>query len=410
MNIRIDQGVKPKPVSTRVHMQRIEILRWLLLIVAASLCIALPRTGYAHTLGEGYIFIDVTDSSLSGWVEVTLTDLDAALGLDSDGDGKVSGDEQLTNLDRIRDYVFGRVSIGDASNDYTLDFIDHEVRNVPLSSYLLMHFTTDRQQVPDTLRVGYRLLFDVDPLHRGFLVINSNGKTDIVDTGEGVTLIFSPTRVEQELDLTRLSAWASFVDFLKHGVWHIWIGFDHVLFLIALILPAVLRRRETRWEPVSSFRQAIWNVVKIVTLFTIAHTITLTLATLDVVRMPGRLVEAVIAASVVIAALNNIYPIIRERIGWVVFAFGLFHGFGFASVLQDLTSNATNLAADLAGFNIGVEIGQLVIILAAFPLLFFIRSNRAYPRLLLPVGSFVIALLATGWLVERVANVEFMPV
>ncbi len=390
--------------------EKYRALRWLIPLILGSLVVALPRPGWAHTLGEGYIFIDVTNSSLSGWVEITLTDLDAALDLDGNGDGKISDEEQLANLERIRDYVFERVAIGDANRDYTLEFTGREVRNVTLSPYLMLHFATNVQQVPDTLQIDYRLLFEVDPRHRGFLVINSNGKSGIADTGEGVTLIFSPTNTTQELNLTRLSAWTSFVDFLKHGVWHIWIGFDHVLFLIALILPSVLLRKGTHWEPVSEFRQAIWNIVKIVTLFTIAHTITLTLATLDLVRMPGRLVEAVIAASVIIAALNNIFPIIRERIGWVVFAFGLFHGFGFASVLRDLTSNATNLAADLAGFNIGVEIGQIVIILAAFPLLFFIRSKRIYPRLLMPVGSFVIALLALGWLVERVANVEFMPV
>lgn len=410
MNTDKSLGACPTTMKIRACLEKIKNLQWLALFVAATLIVTVPRPGLAHTLGEGYIFIDVTETSLSGWVEVTLTDLDAALGLDSDKDGKVSEDEQLANLDRIRDYVFGRVDIGDQYRDYALVFTDHEIRNVPLSPYLMMHFTTNERQIPDTLRIAYRLLFDNDPQHRGFLVINSNGKSGIVDTGEGVTLIFSPTNNEQELDLTRLSAWTSFVDFLKHGVWHIWIGFDHVLFLIALILPSVLLRKDTRWEPVSGFRQAIWNVVKIVTLFTIAHTITLTLATLDVVRVPGRLVEAVIAASVVIAALNNIFPIIQKRIGWVVFVFGLFHGFGFASVLQELTSNATNLAADLAGFNIGVEIGQLVIILAAFPVLFLLRSNRAYPRLLLPVGSLVIALLAAGWLVERVANVDFMPV
>lgn len=364
----------------------------------------------AHTLGEGYIFIDVSDTSLSGWVEITLTDLDDALDIDDNGDGKVSEGEVLSNLERTQDYVFERVGIGDGDRDYILEFAGHDIRNVMLSPYLIMKFRVDEEQIPDILQIEYRMLFDVDPMHRGFLVIGSNGKGGVVDKGEDVTLIFSPARVGQSIDLTRLSPWVSFVDFLKHGIWHIWIGFDHILFLVALILPSVMFRQEARWEPVEGFRHAMWNVVKIVTLFTIAHTITLTLASLELVKMPGRLVETVIAASVVVAALNNIFPVIQKRIGWVVFLFGLFHGFGFASVLQDLTSNATNLAADLAGFNIGVEIGQVVIILIAFPVLFALRSTRAYPRVLLPIGSFVIAALALGWLVERVANLEFMPI
>lgn len=379
-------------------------------LLTLSLFIAGLQPAAAHSLGEGYIFIDVSDTSLSGWVEITLTDLDEALGIDDNGDGKVSEGEVLGHLERLQDYVFERVSIGGRDRDYFLEFTGHEFRNVPLSPYLMMNFRVDEQRIPDVLQIEYRMFFDMDPMHRGFLVVGSNDKGGVVDTGEDVTLIFSPTRVRQAIDLTRLSPWVSFVDFLKHGIWHIWIGFDHILFLIALILPSVLFRQEARWEPVEGFRHAMWNVVKIVTLFTIAHTITLTLASLELVRMPGRLVETVIAASVVVAALNNIFPVIRQRIGWVVFLFGLFHGFGFASVLQDLTSNATNLAADLAGFNIGVEIGQIVIILIAFPVLFMLRSTRVYPRVLLPVCSFVIAAFALGWLVERVANLEFMPI
>ncbi|MBT8103727.1 MAG: HupE/UreJ family protein [Gammaproteobacteria bacterium] len=390
--------------------RRIKLTRWLGLLLTLCIVIACPRQLFAHSLGEGYLFIDVSDSSLSGWVEITLTDLDAALSIDGDSDGKVSEEEMLANFERVRGYVFEHVGIGTGDREYELEFTNYELRNVALSPFLMMHFRTIERQIPDVLHIQYRMLFDIDPQHRGFLVISSNEKGGIVDTGEGVTLIFSPTKTEQDIDLTRLSPWVSFVDFLKHGVWHIWIGFDHVLFLVALILPSVLIRQDARWEPVGEFRQAIWNVVKIITLFTVAHTVTLTLAALDLVRVPGRLVEAVIAASVIIAALNNIFPVIRERIGWVVFLFGLFHGFGFASVLQDLTSNATNLAADLAGFNIGVEIGQLAIMLVVFPLLFVFRSKYVYRQVLLPVGSFVIAVLAAGWLVERVADLEFMPI
>lgn len=390
--------------------RKIQYARCVQFLCVFIILVTCPRQLLAHSLGEGYIFIDVSDTSLSGWVEITLTDLDAALGIDNNSDGKVSEVEMTTNLDRIRSYVFDRVGIGEEQRDYKLRFTDHELRNVNLSRYLMLKFETDENQVPDVLRIQYRMLFDVDSMHRGFLVINSNGKSDFVNTGEGVTLIFSPQKTEQELDVTRLSAWTSFLDFLKHGIWHIWIGFDHVLFLIALVLPSVLVWRNSRWEPVSDFRHAMWNVVKIVTLFTIAHTITLTLATLNLVQLPGRFVEAIIAASVVVAALNNIFPVIGKRIGWVVFLFGLFHGFGFASVLQDLTSNATNLAADLAGFNIGVEIGQLAIILVAFPLFFMFRVSPAYRRGLVPIGSLLIAVLALAWLVERVANLEFMPI
>ncbi len=390
---------------------RFSKLRRCLLPLALSCFALLPSPPvFAHALGEGYIFIEVSDDSLSGWVEITLTDLDNAIGLDANGDGKVSEDEMLAEMGRIREYVAERVSIGDGARAFDLEFTDHELRRVPISPFLILNFETGETRIPDVLQIGYRMLFEKDSRHRGFLVVSANAKSDFVNTGEGVALIFSPSKTEQDIDLMRLSAWTSFVDFLRHGIWHIWIGFDHILFLVALLFPAVLVREGARWQPVSNFREAMWNVVKVVTLFTVAHTITLTLAAMGLVKVPGRLVEAVIAASVIVAALNNVFPFIRRHIGWVVFLFGLFHGFGFASVLQELSENAANIAADLAGFNIGVEIGQLAIVAVAFPLLYSLRSSRAYTGVMVPAGSLLIGLLAFGWLVERVANLQFMPI
>jgi hypothetical protein len=180
--------------------------------------------------------------------------------------------------------------------------------------------------------------------------------------------------------------------------------------LLALILPAVLIRHEGRWQGVQDFGPAMWKVVKIVTLFTIAHTITLSLAALGLVSVPSRVVESVIAASVIIAALNNVYPLLHNYLGFVVFGFGLFHGFGFASVLTHLITNRSNLVVDLLGFNVGVELGQIGIILFAFPLLYAIRHTGAYLRVLVPVGSLGIAALALGWLLERALELDLMPV
>lgn len=383
--------------------------RHLVFILFLCAILFVPARASAHTLGEGYIFINVSDTSLTGWVDISLPDLDGVLGLDTDTDGKVSEAEALANMDRIRDYIGKRISLGDGERLYDIEFTDYEIRRVQITPFLVLNFKTQEKVIPDVLRVGYELLFDEDSQHRGFLVVWTNTKMDFTNSGEDVALIFSPGDAQQDIDLTRLSVWTSFIDFLKHGIWHIWIGFDHILFLIALLLPAVLSRHNGAWEPAENFRQAAWKVITIVTLFTLAHTITLSLAALGLVRIPGWIVEAVIAASVVVAALNNLFPIIRRRIGWVVFLFGLFHGFGFASVLQDLSSNAANLAADLAGFNIGVEIGQLAIVLVVFPVLFISRTTRTYSRVVVPVGSLLIAALALGWFVERVAGLEFMP-
>ena len=124
-----------------------------------------------------------------------------------------------------------------------------------------------------------------------------------------------------------------------------------------------------------------------VTAFTLAHSLTLSLAVLDLVHLPARWVECGDCATVLLGALNNLRPVIVHRRWAVAFVFGLVHGFGFASVLADLGLHGANLALSLVGFNCGVEIGQLVIVLAVLPLAFLLRHTLLYRHAFMPAGS-----------------------
>ena len=201
------------------------------------------------------------------------------------------------------------------------------------------------------------------------------------------------------------------MDYAQEGVWHIWIGFDHILFLLSLLLPAVLiwqPKPVALWLPVERFRAAFFDVLRIVTAFTVAHSITLSLATLGYVTLPSRVVESAIAASVVLAALNNVFPMFQGRRWAVAFAFGLIHGFGFASVLADLGLPQQALALALVGFNIGVEAGQLAIVAVFLPLTFLLRSTKFYRQGVRVGGSLLIAALAAVWLAERALNLKIL--
>jgi hypothetical protein len=197
------------------------------------------------------------------------------------------------------------------------------------------------------------------------------------------------------------SAGRAFAEYLKTGVWHIWSGIDHLLFLVSLLLPAVLRRRGGQWEAAPLARPAFFNILKVVTAFTLAHSVTLSLAALDVVRLPSRLTESVIAASIVVAALNNIVPKVTEGRWRIAFAFGLLHGFGFASVLADMGLPPGARAVSLVAFNVGVELGQLVVVAALMPVAYAIRATAFYRHAVMRWGSSVIAGLAFVWLVQR---------
>jgi hypothetical protein len=253
---------------------------------------------------------------------------------------------------------------------------------------------------PTQLAIDYRLFADLDPQHRGLLKLSAQGATR--------SAVLGPHAPLQRFELAAPSRWTQFADYTREGVWHIWIGLDHILFLLSLLLPSVLVRDaiRRRWQPVARFHEAFVDVLKVVTAFTLAHSVTLSLAVLGVIELPSRLVESVIAASVVAAALNNLWPLVVGRLWMVAFGFGLVHGFGFASVLADLGLPRDALAVALVGFNVGVELGQLAIVVAFLPLAYALRRSSFYRRWVMVGGSIVIALVASLWLVERAFAVQ----
>jgi len=190
---------------------------------------------------------------------------------------------------------------------------------------------------------------------------------------------------------------------VAEGVHHIADGTDHVLFLVSLLLVSVWRRDAgaSRWSPREDARSVLTEVLRLVTAFTVAHSITLGLAAYGVLTPPSRWVESLIAASVLVAALDNLWPLLRGPRWAVVFAFGLVHGFGFAGAMQDLGLSAQALAWPLLGFNIGVELGQLMLVAAVLPVAFWLRRMPAYRWAVVAPASAAIAALALIWLIER---------
>ena len=246
-------------------------------------------------------------------------------------------------------------------------------------------------------------MFDTDPEHRGFLVIEHYWQQGKFENEGLVSLTFEPSQTTQTLDLTEGSMWTGLLSLTKLGVHHIWIGIDHILFLVVLLLPSVLRRKEEGrgWEPREKFRSSLWEVCKIVTVFTLAHSVTLSLAALDIARLPERLVESAIALSIAIAALDVLVPIFRKKILLVVGLFGLFHGFGFAFVLGEMGISGSKMALSLLGFNVGVELGQLGIVCVIFPLLFMMRLSLLYTRFAVYAGAAAAIFVSVYWFIER---------
>ncbi len=372
--------------------------RWLSLLLGAAL---LPAA-WAHKPSDSYLSVKTDGSAVvEGRWDIALRDLDFAIGLDADGDGRITWGEVRTRHAEIARYATARLQLQADGQPCTVQVGAQLVDEHTDGAYTVLPLRWTCAAAPRQLGLDYTLFADLDPQHRGLLNLEVSGATR--------TAVLGPQAPRQSFDLARAaSGWTQLLDYLREGVWHIWIGFDHILFLLSLLLPAVGLWVARRWRPVERFSQAFWDVLRIVTAFTVAHSVTLSLAALGLVTLPSRLVESCIAASVVLAALNNVWPVFHGSRWMVAFGFGLIHGFGFASVLVDLGLPQGALALALLGFNLGVELGQLAIVAAFLPLAFLLRRSGFYRRVVLLGGSLAIAVLAMVWLVERVFELKLL--
>jgi hypothetical protein len=369
------------------------------LLVALMMFALLPAQ--AHKPSDSYLTLSVKGQQVSGQWDIALRDLDFALGLDRNGDGELTWDEIRVQHQLIAAYARERLALSTDKGECPLAVGEQLIDNHTDGAYTVLRLTATCPAPVEALTVNYRLFAGIDPQHKGLLKLEHEGLTS--------TAIFSPDRARQSLPLASPSRWTQFRDYVQHGVWHIWIGFDHILFLLSLLLPAVMMPAATKQAQTmqAALFTTFLDVLKVVTAFTLAHSLTLTLASLHVLSLPSRWVESAIAASVALAALNNLWPLFRGRRWVAAFVFGLVHGFGFAGVLADLGLPQSALVLSLFGFNVGVEIGQLAIVGVFLPLAFVLRKTWFY-RQLLTTGSALIVMIAAVWLVERAFDLKVL--
>ncbi len=360
---------------------------------------SLSLAAFAHKPSDSYLSLTPRDGGWTARWDIALRDLEYAIGLDGNGDGAITWGELRVRESAVVHYALEHLTLraGDSTcpaRPGAMQVVEHSD-----GAYAVLDFALD---CPATgaQTLDYRLFFALDPSHRGLLRVDASTGTE--------TTVLSPDQPQHLLNAAPASGWQQFASYWKEGVWHIWIGFDHILFLLALLLPAVLWWEDGRWRPATALRSVLLETAGIVTAFTLAHSLTLTLAVLGVVDLPSRLVETVVALTVVLAALNNLFPVVTTRRWSLAFGLGLIHGFGFASALRDLGLPSNALALALAGFNLGVETGQLAIVAAVLPLAFALRQTWLYRRLALPVGSAAVALLALVWCLERGLNINLL--
>ena len=402
--------------------------------LALMLTIALAGPAGAHKSSDAYLQLERVPAGISLRVDVALRDLDVALDLDANADGRLTWGEIRTAWPAVDAYVRSRVRVSGCELQPASPALETRIDGVYAALVL-----TATCNVPAEPVIRYTLLGDVDPTHRGIARIDVPGQPPLLRVFEpsrpaaldaaaapapsaapavtpdaaavaaAAAAAIKPAQVAGSTVSVATGEPASEAHgFLREGIHHIVTGYDHVLFLLCLLLPSVMRRTPEGWRPVDRLSQAVWPVVGIVTAFTVAHSITLALAAMKWVSLPPSFIEPAIAVTIILAALDNLRSIFHGRRVIVTFLFGLIHGFGFAGVLAELNLPTAQFAWALLQFNLGLELGQLLIVGVAASLLFALRRGSQYPAWAIRGGSVAAIAIGVLWFVERTANVSLM--
>lgn len=369
---------------------------WLFLCVGLALLWARPAA--AHKPSDSYLVLDTSHGDVSGHWDLALRDLDRVLTLDADGDGDLTWGELRTREAELDKAVLGGLTLLREGKVCSLaagplELVEHSdgrYARLPLSTRCPEPSGMDA----DAYTLRYDFFFDLDPQHRSVIFV----RTGTIEQ----TFVLGADKRELALEAAASTPTKGSWALIEEGVGHILSGLDHVLFLLALLLPSVLRRSGQQETTGLPLRSILRDVFKVVTAFTVAHSLTLGLAALGLVSMSASVIEPAIAASVAIAALDNLWPIFGDDRWSIAFALGLLHGFGFSSALSDLGLTGAALLRGLFAFNLGVELGQLALVSVFVPVAYALRNQRLYRSVLLRGGSLAIAALSVMWFVDRV--------
>jgi HupE / UreJ protein len=357
------------------HLGRV-LLRPVLgtLLITLVSCLAAPSL-LAHDFSTSWSVFRVDGPRVEVDLTLALADLHSGPNFDTDLDGRVTRSDVARQETRLFQTITDHFGVTAPDPPDTLEMasytvegdsglttvrlryvFDHEVSEVSVVSSL------DQITQPD-----HRHLLQIGPEDEArFTVLTADAPNITIDHAAGIPL------------------WATVFEFIHLGVEHIFTGYDHLAFLIGLLLATT----------------TLLSLVQVVTFFTLAHSATLVLATLGIVALPPRLIESLIALSIAWVAVENFTGkmLVHRRV--VTFVFGLVHGFGFSNVLRDMGLARSQLAVSLASFNVGVEIGQLLFVALLFPLLMFVFRQK-WKEHAVAAASVSIMCLGFYWFVQR---------
>ncbi|MBD3653046.1 HupE/UreJ family protein [Kangiella sp.] len=407
---------KINPPSERLFFEQLFFKPLSLILILVLTCSALfySSISHAHQFSTAHAKLEPNgDNQYLGYIAVSLQDLQQALSIDPDNDGRLKWQEVIDSMPIIQAYLTNHITFWQRSGNTVSEGNFSTIESYPIIACLLdwsdspelselygerlLHISVaiscpTTNETISGLSLQYGAFFDALNDHKLLLTwrYNDNESYFIIDSSQNkIVLEFVSTGVLDTISF-----------YLYQGVIHIWLGLDHVLFVLALILPfAWLRFRRGRFSSTQSL--VLKDLIVLITSFTLAHSITLTLTALNLLSIPSQWAEIGIAISVAFTAINIITQWVN-KLGIITFLFGLLHGMGFAGALSELGLSQTYKISSIVAFNLGVEIGQVAIIFLLYPLLTRLRKTQTLQYRLVPTLAVLITLMGGYWIIERI--------
>jgi len=383
-------------------------------IVVLSLSLT-PISISAHQSPNTLIFLDVSPKKIAMEIQLPISELELAF-------GKNLSQHPETTIERfgpeLKEYLKNHIHAYHSKSKpweveiTTLELTEGKYIETKLSYNEIVAHIVLKPRQPESTRnfiLDYDVILHQVINHVALITIRNDWESGITEKEQNVTAVISWNLKHNRIDpltinLAKGNWWLGFKSMSKLGMEHIKEGTDHLLFLLVLLLPATLSLNGKKWKKFKGLKKSIFGLLKIVTAFTIGHSITLIISTLNWFHLPSQAVEVLIAISILVSAIHAIYPIFPNKEIYIAASFGLIHGLAFATVLSNLNLDENTLFLSVLGFNLGIEMMQIFIITLIMPWIIILSQSTTTYQYFRISFAFTAIILASSWIAERVSG------
>ncbi len=371
-------------------------LFWLCLFFCGS-------KAFAHPMPSSVVQLSMLDNFIKGEAKIPLVEL-----------GNAVGNERVNNLNNqffevyFTDHIKATTGVNKWNTQIENIHVDTDSDAICTYKEVVVQFKLTPSDVRylRTFSFWYDAVIHQVITHSALVYVGKDWNNGIQDgnTSRQVGIVKLDIATEKiyplQINLEQGSWWIGCKSMFYLGMQHIKEGTDHLLFLIVLLLPAMLLTNGKQWKGFGGTRYSITRLLKIVTAFTIGHSITLLVGAMGWVKLPGKPVEIIIAISILVSAIHALRPIFPGKEAFIAASFGLIHGLAFATVLSNLELSTGKLALSVLCFNVGIEVMQLLVIIMIVPWLILLSKTAVYKWVRI-TGAMLAAFAALGWIAER---------